>query len=219
MASEWSLNNEGLYGFNVNRPDLAAPSDGMQSAPAVADNSGENFGIVYVTEGAGGPHIRFQAFDHALAPLDEILPGPVNFDDPLTGGSIITPGSGAPYAMGPAIAGWGDGFVGVWQEQMDDGSIVLRARATGPVGLVGGEFSIAEPLSPGAIQHGVSMAPYEKILGEDADGRDIIVNGFNIIWTETAPDGARMHWESRRPSLLPAWTGRQQRVPTMMSCP
>ncbi|WP_210250167.1 VCBS domain-containing protein, partial [Microvirga aerophila] len=107
MVSEWALTDADLDGFNINRPEDAPESDGVQSAPAVSDNSGEKFGVAYLNDVDSNHHIRFQAFNHNLGPMYEILPGPVDFDDGQ--GTIVS---------GPSFVGWGDGYAAVWQEEI-----------------------------------------------------------------------------------------------------
>lgn len=128
--SAWSPHPDRLEGFNV-----TSPVEGLQGPVSVGDNSGENFGIAYRTEGVGGTHIRFRAFGHALEPLDEVLAGPVNLDDGQ--GTILG---------GPAVVGWGDGYAAVWQEQDGvGGPVLLKVRLTGPASVLGGEFALAAP--------------------------------------------------------------------------
>jgi Ca2+-binding RTX toxin-like protein len=196
--SAWALTPDGIDpGIPVNPPNFGAGT--TQSRPVVADNSGENFGVAYLSEtdpliGIPESHIRFQAFDQVLGPLDEILPGPVTMDD---GQGII---QGA-----PAIAGWGDGYAVVWQEKAtEDAPALLRARVTGPVGLIGSEFSISMPTNPapGFTQHSVTLTPYEKTL--DANLR-ITAVGFNVAWVEEAegvPPAIRMQRFEVVPDVL-----------------
>ncbi|MBO1075021.1 calcium-binding protein [Roseomonas marmotae] len=194
-------------GFKIH----ANTADILESAPAVADNSGENFGIAYrstTVPVAGQPavqSIRFQAFDHVLGPLDEILPGPVTMDDGR--GNILS---------GPSITGWGDGFAAVWQEQAAAGEpILLKARVTGPVGLVGGEFALSIPAGslPNFRQHSVTLTPHEKILGPDpADpDRDLTAIGFTAVWVEEA-DGLPPTIRMQRFELVPNALGEPTAV-------
>jgi VCBS repeat-containing protein len=105
MVSEWALTNADLDGLNINRPEDAPESDGVQRAPAVFDNSGENFGVAYLSDVDGTRHIQFQASNRDLGSMDEISPGPGDLDD----------GQGT-IAGGPSLVGLGDGYAAVWQE-------------------------------------------------------------------------------------------------------
>ena len=44
MVVAWAQTNANLDGFGINRADGGAP-DGAQSAPAIADNTGEFFAV------------------------------------------------------------------------------------------------------------------------------------------------------------------------------
>ncbi|HZH51804.1 MAG TPA: VCBS domain-containing protein, partial [Microvirga sp.] len=181
MVEAWGNTTDELDGFAVNNP--GGVDNGIQSRPVVADNSGENFGIVYFTQGADGTHVRFQGFNHDLGPMDEIYAGPANFDDGLGTISVDVP---------PAVVGWGDGYVGVWQEEDAAGSLVLRARITSPTGLLGGEFSL-DPVSGNAAearQHSVALTPYIKATAElDDRGRPVEALGFTAVWVEDTGEG------------------------------
>ncbi|HEY8613366.1 MAG TPA: hypothetical protein VIL69_19050, partial [Roseomonas sp.] len=130
---------------------------------------------------APGTYIRFQAFDHVLAPLDEVLPGPVTLSD----------GEGEILSEPLSIVGWGDGYLAAWQEQAtSDGPSLLRARATSPTGLLGPEFSLSDSTDPTVVQRDLSMSFYETITGTDAAGDDIVSMGFNAVWIEESGTGA-----------------------------
>ena len=219
--SPWANIPTQLSGFDA-RVD-AFDDEATRSRPAVADQSGENFGVVYVStvlpppvgtpvdpaEPAPGTYIRFQAFDHVLAPLDEVLPGPVTLND--SEGEILD---------GPlAITSWGDGYVGAWQERVtlengDPGPVLLRARATSPTGLLGPEFSLSDSTDPTVVQRDLSMSFYEKVTGTDAAGDDIVSIGFSAVWVEESGtgDARTSHIKMQRFEVLSNELGEPERV-------
>ena len=184
VPSAWANTSNELAGFDVTGPGGDLP-DGLQSRPAVADASGENFGVVYLSEvpppdpaapepGALAPgfYVRFRAYDHVLKPLNEVFPGPVTLND--GNGKVVGTTS-------PAVVSWGEGYAGVWQELNGAGQTVLRARATGPTGLLGEEFALGAPAAPdpSLVQGNVSLSFFEEVRGADT------VIGFIAAWTET----------------------------------
>ncbi|MGY4803074.1 calcium-binding protein [Teichococcus aerofrigidensis] len=184
----WGSTSEQLVvGIDINPPTFGFGF--THSRPSVADNSGENFGVAYLQTTTGPnpvTHVRLQAFDHVLEPLNEILPGPVTLDDGI--GTIL----GA-----PVISGWGDGYAVAWQEQAAGGGpTLLKARVSGPVGLLGGEFTLAAPAGAAAdlVQHSLVLSPYAKIIGVDPTDPDrpLEAVGFAAAWVETSGNVSRI---------------------------
>ncbi|MCR0983632.1 calcium-binding protein [Roseomonas populi] len=180
----WGLTDTDLDGFNINRPSTGDAPDGRQFAPVVADNhGGEQFAVAYLEDSSGQTHVRFHAYDSALGEMTEVLTGPLTMDD----------GEGEIGDL--SLVGIGDGFAAIWQEtntvDTPDGpvtTVALKGRATGPVGMLGGEFTISSPLTidpedPNpTVPHSLSTMFYEKVVGA---GEAL---GFTAAWVE-GPEG------------------------------
>ena len=130
MVAAWAQTNAELDGFGINRPDGGAP-DGAQTAPAIADNTGEFFAVAWLNGSGAATTVRAKFYD-SLGNPDELLPGPIDVNDAT--GTIVS---------GPVLAGWIEGYTVAWREQASAGEPVLyRARLVGPESLIGQEFTL-----------------------------------------------------------------------------
>ncbi len=137
---------------------------GTQTAPAVADNGGTEFGVAWID----GTAISVSFFDERGLP------------NPVLPGAVLTDGAGTNLSDLQMVAGGtGLGYGIVWNETNGGVSQLQLRYYNGVTGaLLGNETAVS---SNGAVnQHDVAISSYTQ---DDANGRPN-VDGFDLAWVE-----------------------------------
>lgn len=177
-----------LEGATLNQFDIASeqsPSPRVeQTRPAVAStHGGENFGVIYFEQQAGGGHAVTGKFFDTFGSVGD---GEAFVGGPLT----ISDGAGTVLTSQPlAIAGWNDGYVFGWAED-EGGQTVLKGRLASLIALGADEFSISTPAA-GVNQSELDIAGGEFVLNEGLPG-EAVQFGFAAVWVETDASGQRV---------------------------
>jgi VCBS repeat-containing protein len=170
MPVNWALDNAALHGFDILRPS----NGGRTPVQPAAAADGGSVAVGWLDTGG---QVNLQLLDQFGRP-DAGQVEPLRLDDGV--GRNVS---------GPAVAGWGGGFVAVWGEQIGPDApsaldpVLLKGRLVGPDGTEGREFTLSAPRSGADVirQHEAAVSAWETPSGGP---------GFALVWTEVVQLGA-----------------------------